>query len=256
MSRHRSPGGRGARSMPRASHHRATAAVRNGLAAAAVAAGAVAVLTVAVTTGAEAGATSETATLRLTADGQTAAPAAAREGVALPASIVPVRDVSDAEPPEVDVAELLKAAGLGDVARRADEERAARKTAADCDVDLDGLGPVKPWVRDAARLLSCLYDQPPLIGVAQRSRTSDHPSGHAADLLVRGDQGDRIAECALANQEELGITYVIWKQRVNYGDGWERMPDRGGDTENHYDHVHISFEKSPPDGDPVTERCH
>jgi hypothetical protein len=171
------------------------------------------------------------------------------------ASVIPVTGVSTPVPAEVDVSELLKAAGLADAVRKAEEERAARAARAYCEADLDGLGRVKPWVRDAARFLSCLFDEPRLIGVAQRSRDSDHPTGHALDLMVRGERGDRIAECALANQAELGITYVIWKQRVNYGDGWERMSDRGSDTENHFDHVHISFEKGAPDGDPVAERC-
>jgi hypothetical protein len=73
--------------------------------------------------------------------------------------------------------------------------------------------------------------------------------------MVRGEKGDRIARCALANQEELGIDYVIWKQRINYGDGWERMADRGGITENHYDHVHISFKRSVGHGAPLVDRC-
>ena len=167
------------------------------------------------------------------------------------ASIVPVTATHDPEPPDFDVSELVKAVGLADVARVAEE----RQAAADCDTDLDDLGRVKPWVRDAARFLSCLYDEPDLIGVARRSRDSDHPRGLAIDLMVRGERGDRIAECALANQDELGVDYVIWEQRVNYGDGWERMSDRGGDTENHYDHVHISFERGAPGATPLVERC-
>ncbi|MDN5751122.1 MAG: hypothetical protein L0H64_21870, partial [Pseudonocardia sp.] len=66
---------------------------------------------------------------------------------------------------------------------------------------------------------------------------------------------DRIAECALANQDAFGISYVIWKQRINYGDGWERMADRGGDTANHYDHVHVSFERDAGSGEPLAARC-
>lgn len=144
---------------------------------------------------------------------------------------------------------------LAAAADLAEEARLAREARADCDADLDGLGRVKPFVRDGARFLSCLYDEPTLIGVADRSRVSDHPRGLALDLMVRGERGDRIAECALANQDELGVSYVIWEQRVNYGDGWEGMSDRGGDTENHFDHVHISFEGSGGSGDPVVDRC-
>jgi hypothetical protein len=219
--------------------------VRNGMAAAAAAGGAlaVAVPTVAVGT---------------TPASEAAAAAVVRPVSAVPAgevrmiaSIVPVSSTREPEPPEVNVSELLKAAGLAEVARIAAERQAVAR----CEADLDGLGRVKPWVRNAARFLSCLYDEPDLIGVARRARDSDHPRGLAVDLMVRGERGDRIAECALANQEEFGIDYVIWKQRVNYGDGWERMADRGSDTENHYDHVHISFEQGAPDGTPLVDRC-
>jgi hypothetical protein len=232
--------------------------VRNGMTAAAAAGGVLAVVmpTVAVTTGPVSDAAAGEATvLRLATDDEPATAPAPGGGVRMFASIVPVTGVHEPEPPELDVTELLKAAGLADVARKAEEEKAAREAVTRCDADLRGLGHVKPWVRAAAQFLSCLYDQPTLIGVAGRSRASDHPSGHAMDLMVRGEQGDRIAECALANKEELGISYVIWEQRVNYGDGWERMSDRGGDTENHYDHVHISFERRAPGGDAVAARC-
>jgi hypothetical protein len=177
--------------------------------------------------------------------------AAETDDVRMLASIVPVTAPPEPEPPGLDVSDLVKAAGLHDVARELEERRAA----ANCDVDLSDLGSVKTWVRNAARFLSCLFDEPDLIGVAQRARASDHPKGLALDLMVRGERGDRIAKCALANQEELGIAYVIYKQRVNYGDGWERMEDRGGITENHYDHVHISFERRPGGGAPLVERC-
>jgi hypothetical protein len=73
--------------------------------------------------------------------------------------------------------------------------------------------------------------------------------------MVSRARGDRIAACALANQKELGVEYVLWRQRANYGDGWERMSDRGGDTANHRDHVHISFAHDAPDGDPLAARC-
>ena len=61
--------------------------------------------------------------------------------------------------------------------------------------------------------------------------------------------GDQVAQYAIDNMDRAGISYVIWKQQfympVNniYGPAntWNQMPDRGGDTANHYDHVHISF---------------
>ncbi|WP_433275608.1 hypothetical protein ACQPZA_30860 [Pseudonocardia xinjiangensis] len=277
MSRHRSPSGRYAHPRPAtgvafpgaltepprrsgARHRVATpTAVRNGMNAAAAAGGVLAVVVPGVgmaTAPVPGAAADESSLIRLASDEQPVDGDAdpnlrTRTGVVLVSSAP-----DEPEPPQVDVAGLVKAAGLADVARRIEDERAARAASANCDADLDGLGRVKPWVRDAAAFLSCLYDEPRLGGVAQRSRSSDHPSGHALDLMVRGERGDRIAECALANQDELGITYVLWEQRANYGDGWERMSDRGSDTENHNDHVHISFERSAPDeGEPLAERC-
>lgn len=53
------------------------------------------------------------------------------------------------------------------------------------------------------------------------------------------------------NMNELGVYYIIWKQRFYmsqsniYGPAntWNLMPDSGGVTTNHYDHVHVSFVK-------------
>lgn len=40
------------------------------------------------------------------------------------------------------------------------------------------------------------------------------------------------------------VYYVIWRQRINTidGRGWRVMADRGSITQNHYDHVHVSFD--------------
>jgi hypothetical protein len=58
--------------------------------------------------------------------------------------------------------------------------------------------------------------------------------------------GEEVAAFALAHQQEFGITYVIWRQRINLGSGWDPMEDRGSITQNHYDHVHVSFEETAP----------
>ena len=128
--------------------------------------------------------------------------------------------------------------------------------AASCDLDTSGLGEVKSWVGDAAQFLGCAFGQPDMLGVGSRGNASDHPDGKALDLMTSDPaRGDAIAECALANRDELGVTYVIWNQRINTGSGWESMEDRGGDTANHKDHVHISFEDSAGSGTPDLGRC-
>ena len=122
---------------------------------------------------------------------------------------------------------------------------------ADCGLSTSGLGGVKPWVADAAEFLGCLFGKPQMLGVGSRGNASDHPTGLALDFMVSKSVGDRLAACALRNKDALGITYVIWQQRINYGSGWNAMEDRGGATANHMDHVHLSFAKSAPGGKPV-----
>lgn len=70
----------------------------------------------------------------------------------------------------------------------------------------------------------------------------DHGTGRAVDCMISSDVGDAISEFVLAHADTFGVEYVIWKQRIRYpGGDWQFMEDRGSATENHYDHVHISF---------------
>ncbi|WP_296367688.1 hypothetical protein [Pseudonocardia sp.] len=177
-----------------------------------------------------------------------AAPAALTAQAALLPSVVPV-----APEPEVLGATRLVAAvqrvekqvaaAKAEADRRAAEAKAEaeRKAALDCGLDTSGLGAVTAVARAAAQYLGCQYGEPTMYGVAGRAGTSDHPGGRAVDFMVDRSTGDALAACALRNADELGISYVIWRQRINYGSGWEAMEDRGGATANHMDHVHISF---------------
>ncbi|NQK67310.1 LysM peptidoglycan-binding domain-containing protein [Streptococcus suis] len=81
--------------------------------------------------------------------------------------------------------------------------------------------------------------------------TGDHGKGLAIDFMVPQSSalGDQVAAYAVANISSKNISYIIWKQRFYapfdsiYGPAytWNLMPDRGSVTENHYDHVHVSF---------------
>ncbi len=68
--------------------------------------------------------------------------------------------------------------------------------------------------------------------------------------------GDAICAFALANLDRYGIDYVIYRQRIynpEIATHWRDMADRGGVTQNHFDHVHISFEPTAakvPDPEP------
>jgi hypothetical protein len=191
--------------------------------------------------------------------------AAAAAGAVLRPSVEPV----DPDPDVVDASDLVKAVQLAEetLARIAAEQAAAEERAAkeraeaeerqraeeafggDCGLDTSGLGRVKSHVRDAAEVLGCRFGEPDMHGVAGRAGTSDHPGGLAVDFMVSRSTGDALAACALENMDALGIKYVIWEQQINHGNGWSKMEDRGGDTANHFDHVHISFESGRGSGD-------
>lgn len=89
------------------------------------------------------------------------------------------------------------------------------------------------------------------IGGYRPGDPEDHGKGLAVDVMVpeSSEIGDRVAKYAIDHIEENGISYIIWKQRFYapvdniYGPAntWNEMPDRGSVTENHYDHVHVSF---------------
>ena len=89
------------------------------------------------------------------------------------------------------------------------------------------------------------------IGGYREGDPDDHGKGLAVDVMVptSSQLGDQVAQYAIDNMDRAGISYVIWKQQFYmpvdniYGPAntWNQMPDRGGDTANHYDHVHVSF---------------
>ena len=89
------------------------------------------------------------------------------------------------------------------------------------------------------------------IGGYREGDPEDHGKGLAVDVMVptNSELGDQVAQYAIDNMDRAGISYIIWKQQfympVNniYGPAntWNQMPDRGDDTANHNDHVHISF---------------
>lgn len=82
-----------------------------------------------------------------------------------------------------------------------------------------------------------------------------HNSGMAVDFMVGFDTnvnselGQKIADYFQNNFDKLGCYYLIWQQKFYmnieniYGPAntWNPMPDRGSPTQNHMDHVHVSF---------------
>lgn len=76
----------------------------------------------------------------------------------------------------------------------------------------------------------------------------DHPSGRAADIMIpnySSDQGKKLGDDILAflhaNAGALGIQYTIWRQYYQeIGGSGNQMEDRGSDTQNHFDHIHVT----------------
>lgn len=62
--------------------------------------------------------------------------------------------------------------------------------------------------------------------------------------------GDAICDFAQRHQKRYGVDYVIYRQRIwnpDISSAWRAMADRGDLTQNHFDHVHISFEAEGAD---------
>lgn len=100
----------------------------------------------------------------------------------------------------------------------------------------------------AARAISAMFPEITTIGGYRQDPLPWHPNGLAIDVMIPNhdsdegiELGNRIAGLALANAERWGIRDVIWRQGYYPGVGapsW--MADYGSQTQNHFDHVHIS----------------
>ena len=76
-----------------------------------------------------------------------------------------------------------------------------------------------------------------------RGGGGDHATGRAVDIMVDSATGDKIAAFLQKNRADLGIEYLIWKQRIwrpSTSGNWRGMDDRGSPTANHMDHVHAN----------------
>lgn len=81
-------------------------------------------------------------------------------------------------------------------------------------------------------------------GGARAGDPGEHGTGHAIDIMVSGTRGLAIASFMRANASALGVTEVIYQQKIwtvqRASDGWRPMSDRGSATANHFDHVHVT----------------
>ena len=73
----------------------------------------------------------------------------------------------------------------------------------------------------------------------------EHGEGRALDIMVSSQSlGDAIAAWVRENRKALGVSEVLWWQQIwtveRSDEGWRQLEDRGSDTANHYDHVHVT----------------
>ncbi|MBG0832370.1 hypothetical protein HS041_32195 [Planomonospora sp. ID67723] len=117
-----------------------------------------------------------------------------------------------------------------------------------------GSGGLTPRTITMRNLVLQTFPMPYGYGCLRPGDPGDHGSGRACDFMMSTGgrvptadakaRGDRLAQWAISNGRRLGVMYVIWQQRyydVRTGAGWRMMANRGGNTANHIDHVHISM---------------
>jgi hypothetical protein len=110
-------------------------------------------------------------------------------------------------------------------------------------------GPVKPQTQAAANAV--VSNVPGAGGITlggTRASATDphgHPSGLALDYMVLSNSalGEAIIAYHIAHWDELGVEYIIYKQRMlsSPNGSWVGMEDRGSPTANHMDHVHVNY---------------
>ncbi len=104
----------------------------------------------------------------------------------------------------------------------------------------------------------------------RNSPASDHYAGRSLDIMIpsyRTNQayGWEIANYFRTNAKKFNINYIIFEQKIwnitRDSEGWRAMADRGSDSANHLDHVHITtFEGTTSGGSApvasVSQRCY
>lgn len=133
--------------------------------------------------------------------------------------------------------------GADDTASRAQGRDTAVSTRA-CSVSSGIESGLRPVAVNGYRAICANFPEVKSYGGYRDQAGSDHGSGMAVDAMIRGSVGDQITKFLIDNRRELNVKYVIWKQKYYAStNGWKGKPmeNRGSDTANHYDHVHVSF---------------
>lgn len=130
------------------------------------------------------------------------------------------------------------------VSRAAAAPRAEQVASRSVSYARSGLAVENGLTRNAIAVLNAVREEFPELtqfGGVRPGDPGDHGTGHALDIMTSTSEGDAVARYLQGRAGELGITYLIWKQRRwAPGGTWVPMEDRGSITANHYDHVHVS----------------
>lgn len=116
-----------------------------------------------------------------------------------------------------------------------------------------GEGIVEPWVQACANAIK---------DATGADSFGTYP-GHDPDISLATDVfvpvnstdlGNAVTNFLMGKFARWSVHYIIYRQRIfnieRAAEGWRSMADRGSPTQNHMDHVHISFY---PEGPPSTQ---
>lgn len=168
-------------------------------------------------------------------DNQSEAPAPASESQA---------QAVEATPVEADSVQAAQAPAAQEAEQPSATEQAAPQNP---NINTDGL---QPSAANFANDVANKYGTTDVYGL-RPGDPGDHGTGNAVDVMTYDNTqlGQEVADYATSNMEANNISYVIYQQKFyaptenKYGPAytWNEMPDRGSDTANHMDHVHVSF---------------
>lgn len=114
-----------------------------------------------------------------------------------------------------------------------------------------GVAPEKGLQRNTillARAISAAFPEISDIGGYRQDALKWHPNGLAIDVMIPNYSsadgkalGDRVLAFAMQHASKYGLNHAIWRQTMyTQGSSPRLMENRGGDTQNHFDHVHIA----------------
>jgi hypothetical protein len=99
-----------------------------------------------------------------------------------------------------------------------------------------------------ARAISAAFPEIRDIGGVRADSLKWHPNGLAIDVMIPNYKsaqgkvlGDRVLAFAMQYASKYGLDHAIWRQTMyTQGSSPRAMENRGDDTQNHFNHVHIA----------------